>query len=35
MKYNREKTIKWCESNLRPQFLFFYGSKTDSEQVGK
>lgn len=35
MKYSREKTIKWCKSNLRPQFLFFYGAKTDFDQVGK
>lgn len=35
MKYSIEKVIKWCESNLRPQFLFFYGAKTDFDQVGK
>ena len=35
MKYSIEKVIKWCESNLRPQFLFFYGAKTDLDQVGK
>ena len=35
MKYSREKVIEWYESNLRPRFLFFYGVKTDFDQVGK
>lgn len=35
MKYNREKIIEWCKTDLKSKFLFFYGSKMNFEQIGK
>ncbi len=35
MEYSREKVIEWCKTDLRPKFLFFYGSKMNFEQIGK
>lgn len=34
MKYSRAKIIEWCKTDLKPKFLFFYGSKMNFEQIG-